>query len=121
MAWSQRIGGADVIPEIFSEGLEVGFGSVHFSIEELPGQPCVRVTVLRPEGARVVLQRLEEMVREVKRECMPQLEFFAALPVPQLDDAELDAAARAAGACHLVPASRVRAAHRCRENHRVGR
>ena len=114
VAWGQRVGGEDSVPQISRGVIEVCVGTLHFKLEQLPGQPCLRLTVLQPGTAHLVLRRVEEMVEEVKRECMPHLEFFAALPVPQLDES-LEADARAAGERYLVPLSRVRASSRSQQ------
>ena len=129
VAWGQHLGGS--LPNICRGALEVHCGALHFKLEQLPnctcgrgspaagcdcdGLPCLRLTLLAEKqfgAAHIVLSRLLEMVREIQRECMPKLECFAALPVPQLDAAELTAAARGKGELHLVPLSRVRRARR---------
>ena len=90
VAWSQRVGGASSVPEIWRGVIEVRIGTWHFTLEQVPQQgpayPCLRLTMLQPGGAHLVLRRVEEMVDEVKRECMPHLKVFTALPVPVLDD-----------------------------------
>ena len=103
------VGGAAAVPEVHRGALRnLRFGALHITVEQLPEQPCLRVTVLSRGNAHSVLQRLEGMVSEVKRECMPRLQFFAALPVPQLDDE----ATLAAGELHLIPVGVVREAQR---------
>eukprot|EP00937_MAST-01D_sp_MAST-1D-sp2_P006541 g6541.t1 len=117
VAWSQSVGGGAAVPETHRGTIEARFGALHFRLERLrPEVPCLRLTVLQGEGgdhnmAHVVLQRVEAMIDEVKRECLPNLQCFAALPVLELD-AELGEAAVNAGERCLVPAARVREAQR---------
>jgi hypothetical protein len=69
-------------PVLFKNYAELSFGPVHFALELQKTKQMIRVQLL-VKNPTLVVERIKEMVEIVRKECMPQLEYFIAVKVTE--------------------------------------
>jgi hypothetical protein len=72
-------------PVLFKNYAELSFGPVDFALELQKNKQMIRVQLL-VKNPTLVVERIQEMVEEIKKKCMPQLEYFIAVKVPEAGD-----------------------------------
>jgi hypothetical protein len=71
-------------PVFFRSWAQLSFGNHIFVLELLEAQQMIKVQLL-VKNPTLVLERIEQMVEEIKAECMAQLDYFVAVAVPEAE------------------------------------
>jgi GTPase SAR1 family protein len=72
-------------PVLFRSWAQISFGNHSFVVELLEAQQMIRVQLL-VQNPTLVVERIEQMVEEIRQECMLHLKFFVAVKVPAVEN-----------------------------------